>query len=67
LENHYLAQIVGFDPHAMNIFSRDILAKLHAGETGWESAVPAKVADLIKERHLFGYYQPEPAALNPAS
>src|ERR1700681_127255 len=38
LENHHLAQIVGFDPGAMNIFSRDILAKVHAGETGWESA-----------------------------
>jgi hypothetical protein len=67
LENHYLAQIVGFDPGAMNIFSRDILAKLHAGETGWESAVPAKVAALIKERHLFGYYQPEPAEVNPVA
>jgi hypothetical protein len=67
LENHYLAQIVGFDPSAMNIFSRDILAKVHAGETGWESAVPAKVAALIKERHLFGYHQPEPAEVNPVA
>jgi hypothetical protein len=67
LENHYLAQIVGFDPGAMNIFSRDILGKIHTGQTGWESAVPAKVAALIKERHLFGYYHPEPAEANPVA
>jgi hypothetical protein len=65
LENHYIAQIVGFDPGTMNIFSRDILAKIHAGETGWESAVPPKVAALVKERNLFGYFHPEPATANP--
>jgi hypothetical protein len=66
LENHYLAQIVGCDPNIMNIFSRDILTKIHTGEVGWESAVPPKVATLIKERHLFGHCHPEPAEVTPA-
>jgi hypothetical protein len=39
----------------------------HAGETGWESAVPAKVAALIQEPYLFGYYHQEPAEVNPVA
>lgn len=55
MENRYIAPIVGFDPSVMDVFSRDVLSKIQKGESGWESAVPAKVAALIKERHLFGY------------
>jgi hypothetical protein len=54
LENHYIAPIVGYDPSTMEFFSRDILAKIHRGEAGWERGVPPKVAELIKERKLFG-------------
>ena len=65
MENRYIAPIVGFDPSVMDVFSRDVLAKIHHGESGWESAVPDKVAALIKERHLFGYQQPSTHALHP--
>jgi hypothetical protein len=56
LENHYIAPIVGFDPSIMDIFSRDVLTKIHRGESAWEAMVPTKVATLIKERGLFGYH-----------
>jgi hypothetical protein len=49
----------------MDIFSRDILAKIQNGESGWESGVPAKVAALINERHLFGYRTPSARELHP--
>jgi hypothetical protein len=65
MENRYIAPIVGFDPGIMDIFSRDVLAKIQNGESGWESAVPAKVATLIKERHLFGYQKPSARELHP--
>ena len=65
MENRYIAPIVGFDPAVMDFFSRDILAKIHNGESGWESAVPPKVAALIKERHLFGYKKPSAHELHP--
>jgi hypothetical protein len=65
MENRYIAPIVGFDPSIMDIFSRDVLAKIERGETGWEKAVPDKVAALIKERHLFGYQKPSAVELNP--
>ena len=54
LENHYLAAIVGFEPRIMDIFSRDVLQKIHEGEGDWEKMVPEPVATLIKERQLFG-------------
>jgi NAD(P)-dependent dehydrogenase (short-subunit alcohol dehydrogenase family) len=65
MESRYIAPIVGFDPSIMDIFSRDVLAKIQRGETGWESAVPEKVAALIKERHLFGYQKPSAVELHP--
>jgi hypothetical protein len=66
LENHYLAPIVGFDPSTMEFFSRDILAKIHRGEAGWERGVPPKVAELIKERKLFGLALEEQLNLDAA-
>ncbi len=65
MENRYIAPIVGFDPSIMDIFSRDVLAKIQNGGSGWESAVPAKVAALIKERHLFGYQKSSARELHP--
>jgi hypothetical protein len=65
MENRYIAPIVGFDPSVMDVFSRDVLSKIHNGESGWESAVPAKLATLIKERHLFGYQKTSAKELHP--
>jgi hypothetical protein len=67
LENHYIAPMVGYDPSVMDIFSRDVLSKIHKGEEGWEKMVPERVAPLIKERHLFGFQAPKPAELQPVS
>ena len=66
LENHYIAPIVGYDPSTMDIFSRDILSKIHRGEPGWERGVPPKVAELIKERKLFGLAPEEQLNLDAA-
>jgi hypothetical protein len=35
--------------------SRDVLKKLRANDPTWEDLVPLAVADIIKERKLFGY------------
>ncbi|HEY0792760.1 MAG TPA: TonB-dependent receptor [Chthoniobacterales bacterium] len=67
LENHYLEALVGFSPSIMDIFSRDILAKIQRGDNGWEKMVPAKVAELIKQRHLFGYHEVANVELTPVS
>ena len=44
-----------FNKEILGIFSKDILKKIKACETGsWEHAVPNGVAQIIKERSLFG-------------
>jgi hypothetical protein len=55
LENGNLVPVRGSNPAVMDIFSRDVLARIQRGESGWETMVPGKAADVIKERGLFGY------------
>ena len=60
LENHYIDCMVGYDRSLLHIFSRDVLARLRAGDNSWESMVPEKVVTAVKKRGLFGY-KTEPA------
>jgi len=62
LENHYLECIVGFNRDILNIFSRDVLDRIKAGDSSWETMVPAPVAAAIKRRRLFGYVAPAATA-----
>lgn len=55
LENGYIECIQGFDPAILDIFSRDVLNKIARQDASWETMIPKPVADLIKERHLYGY------------
>ncbi len=55
LENHYLECTVGFDDAISDIFSRDELHKIREHDQTWEKMVPTPVAEMIKERNLFGY------------
>jgi len=61
LENHCVVPVVGYDSSLMEIFSRDILAKIQTGKSGWEKMVPEQASAIIKERHLFGYKKPDVA------
>lgn len=64
LENHNLDCIVGSNSDYLNIFSRDVLLRIKAGDDSWERLVPARVAEIIKERKLLGYIPTPPV---PAS
>ena len=55
LENHYIDCVTGFNEDNLNIFSRDVLKRIKAGDNSWEHMVPASVAAAIKKRKLFGY------------
>ena len=55
LENHNLDCLVGCNPDFLNIFSRDVLQRIKSGDDSWERLVPAKVAEIIKQRGLLGY------------
>lgn len=55
LDNHQVVDVDGFNAQNLHIFSKEVLHMLQSGTDGWESMVPATVANLIKEQYLFGY------------
>jgi len=55
LENLHIHALKGYEETCLPIFSRDVLAKIRAGDLSWERMVPSQAAALIKERKLFGY------------
>lgn len=55
--NGKVVDIENFNPDILNIFSRDVLHMIEAGETGWEELIPEGVATIIKDKALFGYKQ----------
>jgi nicotinic acid mononucleotide adenylyltransferase len=55
VENRYIESLRDHDEKALPIFSRDVLQKLRTGDSSWESMVPPQVAQMIRERKLFGW------------
>jgi len=55
IDNKYIVDIKDFNEENLQIFSRDVLAMIQAGESGWEEKVPEYVVDMIKSRCLFDY------------
>jgi hypothetical protein len=53
--NRMIVDIENFDYGVLGIYSRDVLSKISQGLIGWEDDLPEGVADMIKERGLFGY------------
>jgi len=57
-ESHDIESVTGFNQGTLDIISRDVLAKIKNGDPTWELAVPAAVAELVKQRGLFDYRAP---------
>jgi len=55
LEGNQIVDIEGFNPDLLHIYSTRVLEMISNSEEGWEQMVPAKVANLVKEKCLFGY------------
>lgn len=55
IDNRQIIDITGFDPHLLHIYSKDALAMIRQGQSGWEAMTPPKVVSLVKEKFLFGY------------
>lgn len=53
--NKRIIDIKDYNPDFSEIYSRDILNKIANHERGWEKQLPSEVADMIKERGMFGY------------
>ena len=53
--NGKVIDIDDFDPHTLEVFSREVLKMISNGKAGWEEMLPAGIAELIKHHRLFGY------------
>jgi len=54
VENRYIESLRDYDEKALPILSRDVLQKIRSGDTTWDDMVPPQVAQMIRERKLFG-------------
>ena len=55
VENLFIQGMRDINEACLPVFSRDVMARIRKGDSGWEEMVPANVAKLIKERKLFGW------------
>ena len=53
--NGKLNDIADFNPEILSIFSRKVLTMISSGEEGWEEMLPKGIANIIKQKRLFGY------------
>lgn len=53
-----IVDITDYNEDYFEIYSREILKKIANQELGWENQLPMGVAELIKERGMFGYKEP---------
>ena len=50
-----IVEIENYQQTLMTINSPDVLASIQSGDDDWEECVDLSVAQMIKERSLFGY------------
>lgn len=53
--NGRITDIAEFDPKILEIFSRKVFKMIVNGQSGWEDQLPEGVAEIIKDKRLFGY------------
>ncbi len=53
--NGKVVDIDDFDPHTLEVFSREVLKMISNGKKGWEAMLPQGIAELIKRDRLFDY------------
>jgi hypothetical protein len=54
--NGKVVDIEDYNPEILEVFSREVLKMINAGKPGWEPMLPPGVAEIIKEKNLFGYH-----------
>jgi hypothetical protein len=61
VERGRIKQLDNFDEAVLHIFSRDVLRRIKENDASWETMVPPEIAQVIKDRHFFGYREAETA------
>ena len=65
-ENQFIHGLREIREEYLDILSKNVLAKIHAGDGSWESMVPPQVASVIRERRLFGWQASPDSSSVPA-
>ena len=55
VERGRIKQLDNIDESVLHIFSRDVLKRIKENDSSWEDMVPPEVAQMVKQRQLFGY------------
>jgi len=55
--NGFMVDLTGCDESVLQIFSPKVIQMIKSGQSGWEEMVPDTVADIIKQKSLFGYHE----------
>lgn len=61
LENRFIQDIPKYDRQVVGIRRREVLTKIQSGDPSWEQLVPEPIAQVIKQKGLFGYEPPKAA------
>src|SRR5690606_20543130 len=56
-----MRDISNFNPALLGIYAEDVLNMIRNGDPEWEKSVPSYVANIIKDKKIFGYKEPEKA------
>ena len=59
VERGRIKQLDNIDESVLHIFSRDVLKRIKENDASWEDMVPPEVAQMVKQRQLFGYRNAE--------
>ncbi|HEV2693147.1 MAG TPA: TonB-dependent receptor [Verrucomicrobiae bacterium] len=55
VDNQFIVDITTFNPDSLKIYSGEVLAKIHSGDESVAQLIPPAIADVIKEKKLFGW------------
>jgi hypothetical protein len=55
VERGCIEQLDNYNPEYLTIFSRDVMHQIKSGDATWADQVPAEVAEVIRQRGLFGH------------
>lgn len=54
LQQRHIVDIQGYNAETLHIYSPEVFRRIQTDEAGWEKALPAKVAQYIREHFIFG-------------
>ena len=53
--NGKIVDVFDYEEEYLRIFSRDILAQIKEGKSGWENQLPEGISEMIIKNQMFGY------------